>query len=125
MAERIKKTPIKEALAAMDIVWGDAQQRLDDMGPERALARVPGALHFNSTHPFRDKLHIEGMMEGLKFALTGRSEAVEYWLRRAESVGKGEAQPDPQPPLTEPRMPWPQYVVRLVNRLFPMPRSNQ
>lgn len=88
MAERIKKTPIKEALTALEVVWGDAQQQLDSMDPKRALARMRGAVDYNSSHPFRDRLHIEGMIEGLEFALTGRSEAVEYWLDRAKDLKK-------------------------------------
>lgn len=80
MAERIGRTPIKEALRVLGFGWDDANNRLRAMEPADVLARMPGAVWYNSSHPFRDRLHIEGMMEGLKFALTGHSEAVEFFL---------------------------------------------
>lgn len=81
MAERIRKAPIKEALRVLDFGWQDANNRFHLMDRAEVLARMPGAVWYNSSHPLRDKLHIEGMMEGLKFALTGHSEAVEFFLR--------------------------------------------
>lgn len=38
------------------------------------MDRMPGAIYYSSSHPFRDKLHLEGMMEGLEFGeyLPGR-----------------------------------------------------
>lgn len=97
MSERIKKTPIKETLASLETAWDDANQRLKGMSTDEVLEkRMPGAVYFNSSHPFRDKLHVEGMMEGLKFVLTGESPAVEYWIKRAAAIKSGEVEASTQ-----------------------------
>lgn len=102
MAERIKKTPLKEALTSLDTARDDAGQRLNGMSVSEVMDRIPGAVYYNSSHPFRDKLHIEGMIEGLKFALTGESPAVEYWIKRAAAIKAGEIEVPTQQVLKPP-----------------------
>lgn len=102
MAERIKKTPLKQALEAMNIVWQDASDRLHTMDLREVLDKMPGAIYYNSSHPFRDKLHIEGIQKGLEFALTGSSGVVEFWMKRAAAIKVGEIQPPTPAPYLPP-----------------------
>lgn len=101
MTERIKKTPLKKALAAMDIAWQNSYNRLIEMDPNEAIRRATGAMYYNSSHPFRDKLHIEGIQEGLKFALTGNSDVVKWYI---EQVVNSNNQVEPP----QYQYPWPQ-----------------
>lgn len=118
---RIRKTPIREAIKNLGVAWEGADRRVRGLTAEQFRAVHPEY----GVHPFKDKLRIEGMMEGLKFALTGHSEAVEFWLKEPMSIEDREVQSPVEPTITEPRVPFTIYVTGLVNRLFPMPRSNQ
>lgn len=102
MAERIKKTPLEEALRSLGVASEDARKRLNRMPTSEVMERMPGAVYYNSSHPFRDALHLEGMIKGIEFALNGESSAVEYWLKRATSVEAEEMEPPANQPFTPP-----------------------